>query len=148
MMLIWRISLHDTNCWDITQRIEMTLTNYTSQMCFLYSYHYWSKLKSHRGLWGIFAMSPQRKDSMMALWEFVHSLLCLLFREIAVLYFFPNHRYAQTFSVLLSDNVIHLQFVKQRPFFGFVPNILTWWQHPTLRTSESIELHNNKFDIC
>ena len=142
--------MQETHCWKIILRIEMALTNYTSQMlCFLYSYHYWSKLNSHRGLWGIFATSPQRKDSMMALWESVHSSLCIFFREIAVLYFFPNCRYAQTFLLLLSDTVIHLQSVKQRPFFGFAPKILTWWwQHPTLRTSESIELHHNRFDIC
>ena len=70
-------------------------------------------------------MSPQRKDSMMALWESVHSSLCIFFREIAVLYFFPNYRYAQTFLLLLSDTVIHLHSVKQRPFFGFAPKILT-----------------------
>ena len=149
MMLIWRISLQETHCWKVIYRTEMALTNYTLQMlCFLYSYHCWSKLNSHRGLWGIFATSPQRKDSMMALWESVHSSLCIFFREIAVLYFFPNYRYAQTFLVLLSDTVIHLQFVRQRPFFGFAPNILTWWQHPTLHTSESIELHHNGFDKC
>ena len=71
------------------------LTNYTSQMlCFLYNYHYWSKLNSHRGLWGIFATSPQSKDSMMAFWESVHASLCLFFRETAVLYFLPIYRYA------------------------------------------------------
>ena len=70
-------------------------------------------------------MSPQRKDSMMALWESVHSSLCIFCREIAVLCFFPNYRYAQRFLVLLSDTVIHLQSVKQRPFFGFAPKILT-----------------------
>ena len=73
----------------------MTLTNYTSQMlCFSYNYHYCSKLNSHRGLWGIFATSPQRKDSVVALWESIHRSLCLFFRESAVIYFFLSYRYA------------------------------------------------------
>ena len=98
MMLIWRTSLRETNCWKIIQRIEMNLTNSTSQMlCFLYNYHYWSKLNSHRGLWGIFAMSPQRKDSVVALWKSLHSSLCLFFRDSAVLYFFPSYKYAHTY---------------------------------------------------
>ena len=128
----------------------MALTNYTSPMLFfLYTYHYWSKLNSHGRLWRIFATSPQRK----ILWwlcgnPFIAHCVCF-FWEIAVLYiFFPNYRYAQTFLVLLSDTMIHLQLVRQCPFFGFAPNILIWWQHPTLRTSESIELHHNGFDKC
>ena len=88
-MLIWRKSLQETHCWKIIQRIELTLTNYTSQMlCFLHSYYYWSKLNSQRGLWGIFAKLPQRNDSIIALWESVHSSLCLFVREISVLNFF------------------------------------------------------------
>ena len=91
-------SLQESHCWKIIQRIEMTLTNYTSQMlCFLYNYHYWSKLNSRRGLWGIFAMSSQRKDSVVALWESLYCSLCLFFRESAVLYFFPSYRYAHAF---------------------------------------------------
>ena len=124
MMLIWKISLQETHCWKIIQRIEMTLTNYKSQMlCILYSYHYWSKLNSHRVLWGIFATSPQRKDFMMALWESINSSLCPFFREIAVSYFFPNYRYAQTFFITSfrycdPSPVKQLSSVKQRPFFS------------------------------
>ena len=76
----------------------MILTNYTSQMlCFSYNYHYCSKLNSHRGLWGIFATSPQRKDSVVALWESIHRSLRLFFRESAVIYFFLSYRYVDTF---------------------------------------------------
>ena len=56
-----------------------------------------SKVNSHGGLRDIVATSPQRKDSVVALWESLHSSLCLFFRESAVLHFFPSYRYTHTF---------------------------------------------------
>ena len=116
-------------------------------LCFLYNYHYLSKQNSHRGLWSIVTTSPQRKNSVVAFWGSFHSSLWQFFGESAVLYFFEVTGMHLNVLVLLSDTVIYLQLLKQRQFLSFVPNILTWWQHTTLCTSESIELHHRTIDI-
>ena len=89
---------------------------------FLYNYYDRSKLKSDRGLWGIVTTSSERKDFVVALWQFLRSLVSV-FRESAVLYFFQVT--AMHIHILLSDTVIHLQFVKQSPIFSFASNTLT-----------------------